>query len=616
MMMSARFRWVRGHLGAVLKPAIAFEFWSTLIFVVSFVPATGWLLDRLVARSGQFAVSDNDLLAFLFSIPGLLFILLSVGFALAFWFAEQAAVLMIVVHGIRGTKVSVSRVLWDLIKQLPALLRLGLRQAVVYLLAAIPLGGGIALTYWLVLGEWDFYYYLNVQPASWWIAVAIVGALVAAYLAVAAWLYVRWRLSIPFLLFERTSPREALRKSWHQTRGRFRELAFPLAAVWLVVLGASSVMTWLIGIGASRLLADRGTLVLLIPVVVGTLALVAVVDLTWFIMGKIVHVMLMAHAYLDITGREHAPIETTPAVSRPLPAGLIRTGWVVACIVLVGTGIAAGAGFLERFSIDRTIETTGHRGSKRRAPENTLSALRQAIAEGADYAEIDVQSTADGVVVVLHDADLMRVASVDRRLNETNYEQLQDIDVGSWFDPRFSRERIPTLQEAIDLARGRIKLNIELKYTWADPDLAAKVGRIIRRNDFVSQCVVSSLNFEALTRIKQAFPELTTGFIVFAAVGDLSRMEADFLSISAAQATPGLIRSVHRRGGEVHVWTVNDLGNALSMIEVGVDNIITDEPERIRRLVEEWNELSAGGKLALMLRNLIVGLERPAPSEL
>jgi len=245
-----------------------------------------------------------------------------------------------------------------------------------------------------------------------------------------------------------------------------------------------------------------------------------------------------------------------------------------------------------------------------------LSALRQAIAGRADYAEIDVQSTADGVVVVLHDADLMRVAAVNRRLNETNYEQLQDTDVGSWFDPRFSRERIPTLQEAIDLARGRIKLNIELKYTWADPDLAEKVGQIIRRNDFVSQCVVSSLNFEALTQIKQAFPELTTGFIVFQAVGDLSRMEADFLSISATQATPGLIRSVHRRGGEVHVWTVNDLGNALSMIEVGVDNIITDEPERIRRLVEEWNELSAGEKLALMLRNLIVGLERPAPSEL
>ena len=100
------------------------------------------------------------------------------------------------------------------------------------------------------------------------------------------------------------------------------------------------------------------------------------------------------------------------------------------------------------------------------------------------------------------------------------------------------------------------------------------------------------------------------------AVGDLSRMEVDFLSISAARATPGLIRATHGRAGAVHVWTVNGLSNALAMIEMGVDNIITDEPELIRRLLDEWNELSDSEKLALMLRNLIVGLDRPAPGEL
>jgi glycerophosphoryl diester phosphodiesterase len=227
-----------------------------------------------------------------------------------------------------------------------------------------------------------------------------------------------------------------------------------------------------------------------------------------------------------------------------------------------------------------------------------------------------VQNTADGVVVLLHDADLMRVASVNRRLREIDYDDLRDIDVGSWFAPEFSSERVPTLQEAIDVARGRIKLNIELKFTWPDPALAEKVGQIIQRNRFASDCVVSSLNFQALTEIKRAFPELTTGFIVFQAVGNLSRMEADFLSISAARATPRLVRDVHRRGREVHVWTVNDLSNTLSMIEMGVDNIITDEPVDIRSWLEEWNELSDGERIALMLRNLIVGLERPQASEL
>ena len=93
-------------------------------------------------------------------------------------------------------------------------------------------------------------------------------------------------------------------------------------------------------------------------------------------------------------------------------------------------------------------------------------------------------------------------------------------------------------------------------------------------------------------------------------------MEADFLSVSAARATPRLVRAVQSQGREVHVWTVNDLGTALAMIEMGVNNIITDDPEGIRRVVEAWNGLSNSERVALMLRSLIVGLERPPPEEL
>jgi len=210
----------------------------------------------------------------------------------------------------------------------------------------------------------------------------------------------------------------------------------------------------------------------------------------------------------------------------------------------------------------------------------------------------------------------MRVASLNQRLRDINYSELKDIDVGSWFATEFSSERIPTLQEIIDLARGRIKLNIELKYTWPDPTLTQKVVNIIRQNHFSSDCVVSSLNFSAVTEVKQSFPELPIGFIVFTAAGDLSRMEADFLSISAAQATARLVRQLHRNGRAVHVWTVNDFSNVISMIERGVDNIITDHPRNVRRYLEDWNALSDTEKIVLMLRNLIVGLERPQPSEL
>jgi glycerophosphoryl diester phosphodiesterase len=614
-MFFTRYRWVFEHLRAVLKPAIAFEIWSTLIFVVSFAPASAWLMNWLVASSGQYAVSDHDLFAFFLSFRGILFLLLGFGFVLAFFFAEQVGLLVIVVKAARGRKISVSRVLWENIKHLPSFFRLGLLQGAGYLAAALPFGLGIGLTYWLLLREWDLYYYLNVQPLSWWIALTIAGALSSGYLFIAAWLYVRWLFSIPGLVFENASPTGALRKSWQQTRGRFREFGMPLAVCWLVVILSSLAMSLLISAVAARLLVHTSALRVLVPTVLGTLALMAILDLTWFIIGKTVHVMLMARFYLERAELEQVPMKPAQETRGISPTSLKRIGWLLAGIVLF-MGFAAGIAFLERLNIKRTIKITAHRGSKVRAPENTLSALQVAIAEGADYAEIDVMTTADGVVVLLHDADLRRVASVSRRLRDMNYDELKDIDVGSWFAPEFSSERIPTLQQIIDAARGRIKLNIELKYTWSDPALAEKVGNIIQRNGFASDCVVSSLNFPALTEIKRAFPELTTGFIVLQAVGNLSRMEADFLSISAARATPRLVRDAHRRGREVHVWTVNDLSNALSMIEMGVDNIITDEPLDIRSLLEEWNELSDSEKIALMLRNLIVGLERPQTSEL
>ena len=384
---------------------------------------------------------------------------------------------------------------------MPALLRLGLLQAAGYLVLSIPFLLGNGLVYWLLL-EFDIYFYVNVKPLSFWIALIIAGTLSAAYLLLAAWLYIRWLFSIPLLVFERATPYGALRKSWRQTRGRFRELAVPLVVWWALVFISSLAMTWLVRASAAQLLGHAGlTLKVVVPAVVATLALMTLLDLVWLIIGKIVHVSLMTDFYLETTDKEQVLSTSAPAAGILSPTALKKIGWLIAGMALI-MGIAGGAAFLQGFNIKRTVEITGHRGSKVKAPENTLSALRQAIAEGADYAEIDVQTTADGVVVLFHDDDFMRVASLNRRLRDINYQELKDIDAGSWFAPQFSSERIPTLQEIIDLARGRIKLNIELKYTWPDPTLTEKVAHIIRQNEFSSDCVVSSLNFSAVTEIK------------------------------------------------------------------------------------------------------------------
>ena len=206
-MLFNRFRKIYTHLRSSLKPAIAFEFWFTLICLVPLVTASGWLLNRLVAASGQYAVSDNDLIAFFLSSQGIAFLILSIGFVLSFWFAEQVGLLIISIKAADEKKVSVSLVLWEQITHLAALFRLGLLQAGAYLVLSIPFLLGLGLTYWLLLREWDLYFYLNVRPPSWWIALAVGGTIILIYFLLTAWLYIRWLFSIPILVYENVTPR-------------------------------------------------------------------------------------------------------------------------------------------------------------------------------------------------------------------------------------------------------------------------------------------------------------------------------------------------------------------------------------------------------------------------
>ena len=138
-------------------------------------------------------------------------------------------------------------------------------------------------------------------------------------------------------------------------------------------------------------------------------------------------------------------------------------------------------------------EVTAHRGSSRMAPENTMAAIEAAMEEMADYSEIDVQTTADGIVVVCHDLNLKRVAGVDRRLGTMTYDQVSRLDVGSHFSPRFAGERIPTLEEVLEACKGRMKLNIELKNIGNSSSLPEQVAALVREYGMEDQCVITSV---------------------------------------------------------------------------------------------------------------------------
>jgi glycerophosphoryl diester phosphodiesterase len=483
---------------------------------------------------------------------------------------EWIGVMIFSLAAAEGRMISVSRVLGEEAVHVWPVIRLGLLQAIIYFSLSLPFIAAGAFAYFAFLGEHDINFYLSERPWQLWITLLINAIIGASYLLVGSWLYTRWLFAIPALIFENAQPVEALRKSWRRTRHRVLALAMPQAVWRLFILCASFVTTLVLKTVFTFVLVNaRRELFVVLPVVMVALVVIVTIDLFWFIAGKAVYMFLIVDFYRE-TVKQKAKLHEERWLLKKIPPAIIKKiGWIGVCLALVAT-IFLGIAFFESFNlVRRDIAVTAHRGSSLKAPENTISALRQAIADGADYAEIDVQATADGVVILMHDADLMRIASINRRIEEIRYEELGKIDIGSWFSKDFSNERIATLEAAMRFCKGRVKLNIELKYNRPDPELAEKVGKLIRRNSFHKNCVITSLDYGELHKFKALFPEVKIGLTVFQALGDFTENEVDFLSIDAAQATSGLVKHAQQNGKQIHVWTVNDLQTALSMIETG-----------------------------------------------
>lgn len=233
-----------------------------------------------------------------------------------------------------------------------------------------------------------------------------------------------------------------------------------------------------------------------------------------------------------------------------------------------------------------SVQILAHRGSTRKAPENTMSAVREAVNEMADCVDIDVQMTKDGIVVLGNDANLRRVAGVNRPIHSMTLEEIQQLDVGSSFSQEFVGETIPTLKEVLVFCKGNVKLNIEIKRTGMDRDIPVRVVELIQEQGMEKQCVVTSTSMSHLMRVKELEPKLHTGYIVSAAYGevDLGR-QVDFISVRYEFADKELIEHMHDQGKRVYAWTVNAPGEVRRLAAAGADGIVTDRPLMARRIL-------------------------------
>ncbi len=256
---------------------------------------------------------------------------------------------------------------------------------------------------------------------------------------------------------------------------------------------------------------------------------------------------------------------------------------IVVVLVLIGGTVLTDAIRNQKlsfqFEYDRNVEVTAHRGASFLYPENTMSAFRGAKELGTDWIELDVQQTKDHQLIVLHDTNLKRTTGVSKNTWEVTYEEIKDLDAGSFFHTQYQSERIPLLEEVFIFAKeNHIKLNIELKPTGKEVDFEKQVVDLIRKYQLENSCVVTSQVYEVLEKVKQYYQAIQTVYVMSFAYGDiLSLKAADSFSIEASSITKTLVENIHAEGKEIYAWTVNTEESIQKMIQLNVDNIITDQ---------------------------------------
>ena len=252
----------------------------------------------------------------------------------------------------------------------------------------------------------------------------------------------------------------------------------------------------------------------------------------------------------------------------------------------------------------RVVVVIAHRGSSATAPENTLAAFRLAADQGTDFIELDVQESADGQVLVVHDSDLMKVGGNGTKIWEGDAATLRAVDIGSSKDPRFSAERVPTLAEALAACKHRCGVVVELKSYGHNQQLEARVAAIVEEAGMEQDCVFMSLNHDMVHTLKALRPSWRVGLLIAKAMGDVTELDADFLAVEARMATRSFVRRAHRADQDVYVWTVNDPAWMLEGLSRGVDGLITDKPDLARTVIATRAQMSESQRflVALLIR--------------
>jgi len=579
--------------------------------LIVFGPLTGLIGHLFLEVSGNSVMADIDILFFLLSPLGMAASVIFGSVLVTIFAFEQASIITICAGSLKGYKIAPIQILFATVRRVQTLFSFAIHLIARLLLLSVPFLAVAGAIGWYILRDHDINYYLSVKPPAFIAAAAIIGCVLLVMMVIIVQKLISWSLSLPLILFNGTPTSTSFNQSRELISGH-RITVLSSFILWTLITFVLSffVLTGIQFLSANliRFFSDSLSFMVLLLGILATILTIANLLITTITVGGFggLLAVLCKQFNIKISTDLFETLQTSEQHNIKMPS--ITAALVCSTLISIGVGIW----LLQGIQTNDNVEIIAHRGAAGKAPENTMAAIRQAIVDDTDWVEIDVQETSDGEIIVTHDSDFMKLAGVSEKVWELSLEEVKKIDVGSWFSAEFSNERVPTLKEILEEVRGKANVFIELKYYGHDQQLEQKVVDIVENADMVDTIAIMSLKHDGIQKVRSLRPDWNIGLLSATAIGNLTTLDVDFLAVNSAMATASFIKGAHSAGKEVLVWTINDRFSMSRFMSLGVDGIITDEPELARTVLAERAELSSVERL--LLHTAII-LDQPFPEK-
>ena len=580
------------RLTAHWKPLILFEILWKLVTLLVIAPACAGLIQLAIHLAKLKYLTTSNLLQFLRSPWTILLLAVLLLLAALYTLFEIAAVCTCFRQSrFQKVRTTLGRMVRSGLQSVLHFFRGGGPFLVLHLLVLIPLMQFSATSgIFTAMGIPDFLAYYMTKKE--FLLPIYVAAIILCCL-----LSVRWVFSSVLFTQNQCSYRSARATSVQLVRGRFWQTFFSVL-VWnccyfaalLVFLCLITVVVLMVirATGSNDLIMSQAMriLKLLIQIVLWSFSFFAtpicMAHLTALLEKRCVQMPEVVLPEPVPLSRSAKPFRRSTAVLTACCFTVAALGLNLSYVYSVFTG---KANF--RLALFQNPTVMAHRGLSADAPENTLYAFSDAISVGADFIELDVQQTRDGVLVVMHDSNLKRTTGVNKDIWDVDYADIQNLDAGSWFDPAYANARIPTLEETLQFVDKRAKLNIEIKPTKHGSDtLEQDVAELITRYQYTDACYLTSFSYGSLKKVKEVNPEIRTGYLMSVAYGQFYSLKyADAFSLNKVFVTSQVVNAAHQQGKQIFAWTVNSMSEVRSLCNLHVDSIITDDPVMVQNVI-------------------------------